>query len=216
MHRLKLVPRNNWQQKLESIGFGFHTTNIPYWDESACYAFQMDEIVYIEEQTASLWEMCLDAVQYVIDHKLYNQFRIPEFIVPMIEKSWNEDHPSIYSRFDLCYKNGQLKLLECNADTPTSLFEMAVVQWYWLQEFNPDKDQFNSAHEKLVDCWSYLKNYLYEGQMYFSCVKRSLEDLTTTEYLRDCAIQAGMDTEFIFIDDIGWNGASFVDMQEES
>jgi glutathionylspermidine synthase len=33
----------------------------------------------------------------------------------------------------------------------------------------------------------------------------SLEDLTTTEYMRDCAIQGGLDTRFIFTDEIGWD-----------
>jgi glutathionylspermidine synthase len=48
-------------------------------------------------------------------------------------------------------------------------------------------------------------------------VKRNLEDLTTVEYLRDCAIQAKLDTKLVMIDDIGWNEAKkvFVDMEQE-
>jgi glutathionylspermidine synthase len=58
---------------------------------------------------------------------------------------------------------------------------------------------------------------LYEGNLHFSCIKQSLEDLTTTEYLRDCAIQAGLDTKLIFIDDIGWDFEKklFVDMEQQ-
>lgn len=205
MKRIAITPRNNWQQAVEKIGFGFHTTNVPYWDESVYYTFTMNEVLRIEVATATLWQMCLDAVQYVIDNKLYQHFEIPAFIIPEIEKSWNEDLPSIYGRFDLCYKNGKLKLLEFNADTPTSLFEAGVVQWYWLQDFDSTKDQFNSIHEKLVAYWGFLKDYLYREPVYFSCVKQSLEDLTTTEYMRDCAIQGGLNTQFIFIDEIGWD-----------
>jgi glutathionylspermidine synthase len=215
MKRLRIPIRNKWQEKVESLGFGFHTTNIPYWDESVCYEFSMEEILFIERKTLELWEMCLDAVQYVIDEKLYKPFRIPDFMIPLIEKSWNEDHPAIYNRFDFSYSNGSLKLLEFNADTPTSLFETAVVQWYWLQDFDASKDQFNSAHEKLVAYWEYLKAYLYLAPLHFACVKRSLEDLTTTEYMRDCAMQAGLNTKLVFIDDIGWDGSQFVDMENE-
>lgn len=215
MQRLTLTPRNNWQKEVEKLGFGFHTTNIPYWDESAYYKFSMDEVLFIEKATTELWQMCLAAVQFVIDNDLYEQFAIPEWFVEHIEKSWSEDHPAIYNRFDFAYKDGQLKLLEFNADTPTSLFEAGIVQWYWLQDFAKDKDQFNSIHEKLIDYWGYLKQYLYEGKLHFSCVKRSLEDLTTTEYLRDCATQAGIDTKLIFLDDIGWDGQKFVDMEDE-
>jgi glutathionylspermidine synthase len=216
MNRHLISPRNNWQQTVEKIGFGFHTSNVPYWDESIYYSFTMDEILQIEKATGTLWEMCLAAVQYVIDKELYTQFAIPEFIIPTIERSWSEDHPAIYGRFDLCYRDGQIKMLEFNADTPTSLFEAGVVQWYWLQDFDSTKDQFNSIHDKLVDYWKYLKNYLYREPLYFTCMQNTLEDFTTTQYMRDCAIQAGLETDFIFIDEIGWDaeGQIFVDNDE--
>src|SRR5690348_9914676 len=112
MKRVKITPRNNWEKAVEQLGFGFHSTNVPYWDESAYYSFQMDEVLQIEQATQELWDMCLNAVQFVIDTKQYNKFHIPEWFVPQIEKSWNEDHPSIYGRFDLVYKDGQVKMLE--------------------------------------------------------------------------------------------------------
>jgi glutathionylspermidine synthase len=46
--------------------------------------------------------------------------------------------------------------------------------------------------------------------LHFSCLKGTLEDLTNTEYLRDCAMQAGIDSRFIFIEDIGWDEMSQV------
>ena len=178
----------------------------------------MEEVLFIEKSTAELWQMCINAVQFVIDTKAYDKFHIPEWFVPNIEKTWNEDYPSIYGRFDFAYNNGELKMLEFNADTPTSLYEAGIVQWFWLQDFDKSKDQFNSIHEKLIDYWAYLKQYLYQdSKLYFSCVKRSLEDLTTVEYMRDCAIQAKIDTKLIFVDDIGWdsNKSGFVDMENE-
>ena len=217
MKRISIIPRNNWQEAVEQLGFGFHTTNVPYWDESAYYSFGMDEVLRIEEATEELWNMCLNAVQYTINHRLYPQFHIPERFVPYLEKTWDEDHPSIYGRFDLCYKEGQVKLLEFNADTPTSLYEAGIVQWFWLQDFNKTKDQFNSIHEKLIDHWKFLRSHLYPGLLHFSCLKETLEDLTNTEYLRDCAMQAGISTRLTFIDDIGWDSdkRSFVDLEEQ-
>ncbi|MFT3855929.1 MAG: glutathionylspermidine synthase family protein [Ilumatobacteraceae bacterium] len=213
MYRIPTTPRNNWQQAVERIGFGFHTTNVPYWDESVYYSFTMDEILHIEEATADLWRICLEAVEFVIENRLYSLFQIPEEFIPYLEKSWNEDHPSIYGRFDLCYKDGQIKMLEFNADTPTSLYEAGIVQWFWLQDLDPAKDQFNSIHEKLIDTWSFVRSYLYPGPLHAGCIKGSLEDLTNVEYLRDCAMQAGIDTRFQFIEDIGWDAEQqvFVD-----
>jgi glutathionylspermidine synthase len=152
-----------------------------------------------------------------MDENLFERFAIFQRFVPYLEKTWNEDHPAIYGRFDLCYKNGQIKLLEFNADTPTSLFEAGIVQWFWLQDFDKKLDQFNSIHEKLIDYWKYLKVYLHPGFLHFTCLKETLEDLTNTEYLRDCAMQAGLSTKLVFIDDIGWDAQRklFVDMENE-
>jgi glutathionylspermidine synthase len=213
MQRIDIQPRNKWQQAVEQLGFGFHTTNVPYWDESAYYSFDMDEILLIEEATAQLWELCLQAVQYTIDHQLYDRFHIPRVVVPYLEKSWREDHPSIYGRLDLCYRDGKVKMLEFNADTPTSLYEAGIIQWFWLQDFDSTRDQFNSIHEKLIAHWTFLRAYLYPAVLHFSCLKGTLEDLTNVEYLRDCAIQAGIPSHFLFVEDIGWdsNRRVFVD-----
>jgi len=217
MKRISIDPRNNWQAAVENLGFGFHTTDVPYWNESVYYEFSMEEVLQIEKATIELWDLCLGAVQHVIDNGLYNKFGIPEWMVPYIEKTWVEDHPAIYGRFDLCYKNGQVKLLEFNADTPTSLYEAGIVQWFWLQDFNKSRDQFNSIHEKLIAYWKYLKSYLHEGTLHFTCLKETLEDLTNVEYMRDCAMQAGLDTKLVFVDDIGWDeyARKFVDLEDQ-
>jgi glutathionylspermidine synthase len=215
MKRITTIPRNHWQAEVEKLGFGFHTTNVPYWDESVYYEMEMSEILFIEKATAELWDLSLGAVQHVMDNNLYSKFGIPKWIIPQIEKSWTEDHPAIYGRFDLCYKNGELKMLEFNADTPTSLYEAGIVQWFWLQDFNKNKDQFNNIHEKMIAYWKYLKTYLNPGALHFTCLKETLEDLTNIEYMRDCAIQAGLETKLVFIDDIGWdeNNKQFVDLE---
>ncbi|MCE1199513.1 MAG: glutathionylspermidine synthase family protein [Marinilabiliales bacterium] len=205
MKRHRITPRTDWQNKVEELGFGFHTTETTYWDESVCYEFSMKEVDRMEAATATLWECCLEAVQHVMDEKMYDQFCIPKWFVPHIEQSWEEDAPAIYGRFDFSMRDGIPKLLEFNADTPTSLFESSVVQWFWLQDRFPEKDQFNSIHEKLIAYWQYLKEYLKPGALHFSCIRENSEDFTTTEYLRDCAIQGGLETRFLYIDEIGWD-----------
>ncbi len=217
MKRITICPRNNWQHAVEKLGFGFHTGQLPYWDESVYYSFSLSEILQIEQATQELWEMCLNAVQYAIDKRLFDLFQIPEAYVAYLVSSWEDDIPSIYGRFDFCYHGDRLKLLEFNADTPTSLFEASIVQWFWLQDFDSSKDQFNSLHEKLIKTWQDTRCLFGGKSLYFSCAKDSLEDLTNTEYLRDCAIQAGITTRFIFVDEIGWDATNkkFVDLQSE-
>lgn len=208
----------NWVQRLEELGYGYHTDNDQaYWIDHYYYSITDQEANVIYEATNELWQMCLEAVQYVMDHKLYEQFRIPPFIQHHIERSWEEDAPSIYGRFDFAYDvvKKQLKMLEFNADTPTSLFECGVIQWYWKEHFFSKKaDQFNSVHEQLINSWKHIKPYLKGEILYFTCVRESLEDLTNVEYLRDTAIQAGVSTQLLYIDEIGWDGQQFTDIEE--
>ena len=215
MKRIQTAPRPDWQARVEKLGFGFHTMDTTYWDESAYYEFTMSEIETIERATNDLWQMCLEAVEHVVQKKMYDTFHIPRFMVPHIERTWEGDAPAIYGRFDFSFRDGTPKMLEFNADTPTSLFETGVVQWNWLEERFPDADQFNSVHEKLIATWQGLKPYLHEGTVHFSVVRETLEDLTTVEYLRDCAIQAGLKTKLIYLDDIGWDAGkqTFKDLQ---
>ncbi|WP_294283210.1 glutathionylspermidine synthase family protein [uncultured Chryseobacterium sp.] len=203
MKRTASQSRKKWEEKLEGLGFGYHSLEGLYWDESHYYEFSMQEVDTIEKATAELWQMCLEAVDYIIEKNLWDRFSIPEWFRNYIVTSWEEDHPSIYGRFDFGFDGKNLKLLEFNADTPTSLYEASVIQWYWLQEMFPEKDQFNSIHEKLVDYWKYLTRYMNPRYIYFASLT-NIEDVTNVEYLRDCATQGGFETEFIPIQDIGW------------
>ena len=81
MKRIVTTPRPNWQQKVEELGFGFHTPDSTYWDESAYYQFSMREVDVLEKATYDLWDMCLEAVQHVIDKNLYRTFRRPDFLL---------------------------------------------------------------------------------------------------------------------------------------
>lgn len=213
-----LVKDPNWINRLESIGYGYHSeNNIPYWVDDYYFSVSEKFVDEIYEATTELWKMCLEAVEHVIENKKYHLFHIPNYIQHHIERSWNEETPSIYGRFDFAYDQvrNQLKMLEFNADTPTSLFECGVVQWYWKQHyFNKNTDQFNSVHEQLIQSWKEIKPYLKGESLHFTCVRESLEDLTNVEYLRDCALQAGIQTQLIYIDEIGWNGSNFTDLND--
>jgi glutathionylspermidine synthase len=210
--------RKDWQKRVEEVGFHFYEIDgLPYWDESAYYEFTSEEIDHIEDVTATLYGMCLELVDRVVRQNLLGSLGIPAQYWDYVRASWQEEQQSIYGRFDLWYDGkDEPKLLEFNADTPTALFEASVVQYYWLQDFDSGKDQFNSIHEKLLDLYGSKLAPRTKGSIfYFSCVKESLEDYTTTEYLRDVAMQAGMETEHLFIDEIGYDydSSRFVDLE---
>jgi glutathionylspermidine synthase len=216
VRRCSTRPRANWQQKVEEVGFLYHSVDgSPYWDESVYWEFAADEIDRIEAATAELQEMCLKAGDFILQNNRWHQMAIPEKAIAAIQSTWESEPPALYGRMDLAYDGSQIKLLEYNADTPTSLLESAVVQWYWLEDCFPEADQFNSLHEKLIAKWQELKSYVQEP-VYFASdegADATGEDRITTEYVRDTAHQAGLQTSTISMNKIGWHRSQqcFVD-----
>jgi glutathionylspermidine synthase len=221
MQRRKIAPRENWPQIVESQGLLWHGGReggkaAPYWNESAFFEFTAKEVDELEAATNELDRMCIAAGQEVIDQQLYSKFGIPERAIPLIEKSWNAEPPSLYGRFDLAYDGrNPPKLLEYNADTPTSLLEAAVVQWYWLQDEFPNRDQFNSIHERLIALWNEFRPYLSGNHIHFTSTD-DVEDGYTVAYLQDTAQQAGYTTSAFDIRELGWDHGRklFVDPEE--
>jgi len=210
MRRAASKPRADWQKKVEELGLLWHSGTQPYWNESAFYEFTAKEVELLESATNELAEMTLRAAQHIIDGKTYARMGIPESAVGLIERSWEAEPPSLYGRFDFAYDGVHPpKLLEYNADTPTSLLEASVVQWYWLEDTFPRSNQFNSIHERLVAKWRELAPYLPERRIDF-CSMDDLEDGVTVTYLMDTARQAGLTSSAFPIDEIGWDGNAFV------
>jgi glutathionylspermidine synthase len=231
MERIAISPRLNWQEKVEKHGLTYHSPAAmapqPYWDESAAYRFTAQEIDTLEAAGNELQTMCLAAAQHVIDKQRYAELAIPPEAIPLIEWAWNQEPPAIYGRFDISWAgatSGQPpKLLEYNADTPTSLIEASVIQWEWMEELGRTlpgtsmlhaPDQLNSIHDRLIAKWKDVRPYLTEP-LYFAALewdepdpqiaREAAEDLLTVTYLRDTAQQAGVQTRHIPLQDIGWN-----------
>lgn len=191
-----------------------------YWNENACYVFDMAEVDALEATSNELQRLCLAAVDYVVERNLFARLAIADSLVPWIRASWEQREPSLYGRFDLSMHGpGCIKLLEYNADTPTALFEASVAQWYWLQERDPASDQFNSIHEQLIARWRELAARLPDGEhVHFACLHDNVEDWITTEYLRDTAAQAGLRTASLDMGAIGYDERDevFVDTENRA
>ncbi len=211
MKRIKTAERPDWKDKAESLGFIFHTMyGEQYWDESAYYSFTLEQVENdIEDPSAELYAMCLDVVDRAVrSEELLTKLAIPKEIWDVVATSWHGSDPSLYGRFDLSYNGtGPAKMLEFNADTPTSLYESAYFQWLWLDdkieagEFSDETDQYNSIQEKLIE--RFEKLFEKGSNIHFSSCKDTEEDRQTVKYLEDCAAQAGHTPHFTYIEDIG-------------
>ncbi|MGP1930227.1 MAG: glutathionylspermidine synthase family protein [Arsenophonus sp. ET-YP4-MAG3] len=212
MIRMIIKERPNWKEKAVEFGFHFHTLHgEPYWCENAYYQFTMQQIEDLETITFELHQMCLQVVEKVVNsEELLIKFQIPKHCWEFINHSWKTNQPSLYSRLDLAYDGKRsAKLLENNADTPTSLYEVSFFQWIWLKEqinannLPANADQFNCIQEQLIQRFIQLRTLFNFNLLHFSCCQSIDEDRGTIQYLQDCAHEANIKTEFLYIDQIG-------------
>lgn len=210
MYRIAIEERANWKELAQEVGFQFHTLDgEAYWDETACYRFTLNQIEnHLEDPTAELEQMCFQVVDRVVaDENLLQKLAIPSYYWDYVRESWQKREKNLYGRMDFSYDGaGPAKLLEYNADTPTSLYESAAFQWVWMEQameqglIPPDCDQFNSIHEALINAFASMQ---IEGTLHMAACQGSLEDEGTVLYLEECATQAHLKTHFIHMEEIG-------------
>ncbi len=214
---------------LEELGFTWHT-------DSDGTKYISDELVVLTQEEAEnyytavneLYDMYIKAAEYVIENNLFFELGIPFNLVDIIKKSWENDvHWHIYGRFDLAggIDGKPIKLLEFNADTPTALFETAILQWAILKHNDMDeKSQFNNIYEALVDNFKRLITLFddpsqfeefYEGwKILFSSIEGDDEEEATTRLLQQIATDAGFVTEFEFLHNVKFDDEGIYDIND--
>lgn len=214
---------------LEQIGFHWHTDA-----ESGKYV--ADELVVVTDAEAEayyeavndIYDMYATAAQHVIDNNLFFDLGIPFNLVETIKKSWESDvHWHLYGRFDLAggIDGAPIKLIEFNADTPTALFETAIIQWAILKHNRMDEDrQFNNVYSAISDNFRRLITLFddpglferyYEGwKILFSSVSGNIEEEQTVRLLQQMAIDAGFETGFEPIGGVKFDDEGIYDSHE--
>ncbi|ARJ57190.1 glutathionylspermidine synthase family protein [Campylobacter cuniculorum] len=202
---------------LESIGFSWHTDEdgSDYIDNKLVCVKENEANAYYEAVN-ELYDMFIAAAQEVIDKNRFDELGIPFNLIDAIKMSWeNEVHWHLYGRFDLAggLDGKAIKLIEFNADTPTALFESAILQWAILKQNKRDESsQFNSIYECLMDNFKRLvtldenvENFdeVYEGwKILFSSIAGNKEEEMTTKLLEHIAKEAGFVTNFSYVDEV--------------
>ncbi|WP_167646542.1 glutathionylspermidine synthase family protein [Mameliella alba] len=211
MQKTHLPERPHWRDHAKEVGFTFADMHgEPYWDESSAYAFTLDQIENdLEDPATELHSMCREAVAEIItSERLMTQLAIPENRRDLVANSWKQGDPEIYGRFDFAYDGkGPAKLLEYNADTPTSLYESAAFQWQWLEDqlaagvLPEGTDQFNGIHEALVARFDEV--FEANSDLHFTAVAGNPEDYGTVEAMGWAAREAGLGAHYCDLDKIG-------------
>ena len=211
MRREVSTARPELEDRLKALGL-WPEDGQPYYDESAAYVVSEAQVETLYEATAELERIIGIAVDHVIAKKRFDELGIPKNLAKYAAETRKRGDPSVYGRMDLAYDGvGPPKLLEYNADTPTALFEAAVLQWEWLKATHPDGDQFNSIHEALIATWAGLRNASNKSRLTLIGMLGEEDDRATIAYMEDVAHQGGWLTVPTDIADLGHDGTGFVD-----
>lgn len=172
------------------------------------------------EATNELYEMYIQAAQYVIDNNLFEQLAIPQNLAQMIKYTWeNDNHLHLYGRFDLSGGTDEkpIKLIEFNADTATCIPETAVIQWAHLKANGLDDSlQFNSLYDLLKANFERLRglNAHLAPTLLISAMKDFPEDDTNVEVLGEAAKEAGFEIAYCYIEDVQFSAQEGVYMRD--
>ncbi len=210
MRRVAVGQRPDLEQTALEHGYAYRAgAGIPYWNETAYYRFTLRQIEQdLEKPAAEIEAMCFQLLdRSLADETVYRRFCIPEQYWDYVAESWRNREKDLYGRMDFSYDGaGDAKLLEYNADTPTTLYESAIFQWVWLEQARAgglipqDCDQFAELHDDLVDAFRAMG---VEGLLHLACLSDIEDDRETVKYLEECAREAGLETQFLAMKDIG-------------
>ncbi len=215
MQRIACDARLGWQAKCEALGLSFHSIDGLYWNEAAAYVFSQAQADQLQSACAEVHRLCLEAVDWIICEQHFAPFRLSSLAIHAIQASWQRRDPSLYGRFDFSWAgSGEPKLLEYNADTPGGLLESGLVQGQWQQDAFPQAGQFNHLHELLVQRWHAISG---ASTWHFCAMGGHIEDEVNARYLQRTAIEAGLNTRYLPIEQIGFDTyrQSFVDADNQ-
>ena len=214
---------------LEELGFTWHTDvdGSKYVSDELIQISQDDAEAYYTA-TNEIYDMYVEAAEYVIENDLFFELGIPFNLIDIIKKSWENDvHWHIYGRFDLAggIDGKPIKLIEFNADTPTSLFETALLQWALLKENNMDEEkQFNNVYEAIRENFKRLITLFddtelfderYDGwKILFSSIEGNDEEEATIRLLQQIATDAGFNTSFEYLQNVKFDEDGIFDGDE--
>lgn len=211
------------QAHLDHMGFTWHK------DKDGEYIVR-DKLLKLTQKEADAYANAADEIykmyeagaEHVIKNNLFEALDIPPSLVETIKKSWRDERDNhLYGRFDLSggLDGENIKLIEFNADTPTLLLETAVIQWMILEYAKLENPkQFNAVYESISKKFQKisLSKKANFSKFLFSSIKNVDEESETTKLLQNMAKDAGLLTQFSYLEEIGFMDYEVVDEFENS
>ncbi|RAV31181.1 glutathionylspermidine synthase family protein [Corynebacterium heidelbergense] len=214
MYRINVSPRPFWSDIIRNEGIVFNwdegearTEANSYWNERATYVYSEQDIAAISQQCEELYGMCLEAGQAIMSGRMGDTY-LPSMAMDLARESFDRGDVDIYSRFDVAYdpEARQIKLLEYNSDTPTSLLESTVCQDTWLHD-RPYKP-IGDLGAALVDRWTFALQQTPDTRRLLHLIHVDMdidptgEDRANVYVMAHAARLAGWDVKIIELSDV--------------
>lgn len=169
-----------------------------------------------------LYEMFIEAAQYVIDNQLFSQLAIPQNLIELINLTWeNDKNLHLYGRFDFSggIDNKPIKLIEFNADTATCIPETAIIQWAQLKANGLENEsQFNNLYHALTQNFKTLRtlNPEFKPSLLISGFEGYPEDDSNLAVIGEAAKEAGFQIAYEYIEKIDFSPTEGIFSQDSN
>ena len=207
MKKVTNAINNSWQYHFEEAGFDYHSLDGKYWIDKYHLELKRSEVEALENASNEVHSMCLEMIGENVRTGNFEKYGLNKFIISAMERSWKKKDFHLYGRFDFAYDGtGSPKMLEYNADTPTSIVETAIGQNLWQEmqfnEFGIKYEMLNrleKSFKKRFELWK-MQN---EGKnFYFAADELTIEDWGNVVALKKWATDVGIVSDTIDFKDI--------------
>jgi glutathionylspermidine synthase len=205
-------PRTDWTT-------GLAPTFLSCLESSNYWAEELDTPWYIEltesesqrlqVATSSFVKMVEQAVDYVINgpdfEEIMNRLGIPLAYHRAVRDSWHYDDRTVVGRFDVSYDGFEAKLLETSFDVPGGMYEASWIQREWLAHHRGTDPRFAHVrqHNDLDALLIARLRSLDIPYLHIAAQANCPEDEVIGRYIERCANQAGINTYWVYLEDIG-------------
>ncbi len=204
MRRAETPPHPDWQSHQAVLGLA--DSDGPLRNDA--YSLSPGEIDQLEAAAAHVEELTLEAVAALLTAGVPAEFGLEEPVIAMAAESWSRQDKNLIGRLDFALTaDGVPRLLDIDVVAPRGLLQAGVLQAEWRDWHRPDDRQFNQIHETLVQAWRHFG--LYGHRVHFLEAAPSEQMVLT--YLRETALQAGVEAVAIAAEQLAWNGRRLLD-----
>lgn len=182
------------------------------WDESSAYIITRNEVDTILDKAVNIVNMGREAVDFLLDGE-WGTLGLPIPVFEYARNSFDDQEIELFTRYDFAYLgNGQIKLVNIEADAPSLLVETAEAQRKWLWDKFAQKakqhkvTQLNSIPEMTKSAFGQLYKMSPEGNFHILDSESTRgKEWFASSYIKNLAEKAGWDIGRVRLKDLSWD-----------